>query len=146
MWWLNEGRHRYPGARKLAILADGSGANGPTNRAWKHRLYLRLAERHGLTVTVAHYPPGASKWNPIEHRLFGEISKNWAARPLDSYDTVLNYIRTTTTSTGLEVEAHLVDRHYEKGVKIADSQMRDLPITTHDSLPKWNYTLASMSA
>ena len=142
MWWRNEGRHRYPAATELAILADGGGANGPTNRAWKHGLYQQLSDRHGLTVTVAHYPPGTSKWNPVEHRLFSEISKNWAGRPLDSYETVLNYIRTTTTSTGLKVKAHLVDQHYDKGVKIADSQMRDLPVTSHDSLPSWNYTLA----
>ena len=146
MWWLEEGRHRYPGARELAVLADGGGANGSQNRAWKLGLARRLAERHGLSVTVAHYPPGTSKWNPIEHRLFSAISKNWAGRPLDSYETVLNYIRTTTTSTGLKVTAHLVDRNYAKGVKIADAQMRALPITMHASLPRWNYTLAPAAA
>ena len=140
-WWLTEGRYRYPGATELAILADGGGSNGSTNRAWKRGLYRQLVERHGLTITVAHYPPGASKWNPIEHRLFSEISKNWAGRPLDSFETMLNYIRTTSTKTGLKVKAHLVDRNYPKGVKITDSQMRTLPITTHPSLPKWNYTL-----
>ncbi len=140
-WWLSEGSHRYDGAKELAILADGGGSNGSTNRLWKHGLH-QLAERHGLTVTVAHYPPGASKWNPIEHRLFSEVSKNWAGRPLDSYETVLNYIRTTKTKTGLEVGAHLLDRHYEKGVKIADAQMRDLCITWHESLPRWNYALS----
>jgi len=146
MWWLDEGRHRYPNAGELLILADGGGANGATNRAWKHGLYHQLAQRHGLIVTVAHYPPGTSKWNPIEHRLFSEISKNWAGRPLDSYQTVLNYIRSTTTRTGLQVTAHLVHRHYDKGVKIADSEMRELVITRHESLPRWNYTLSSASA
>ena len=92
-------------------------------------------------MTVAHYPPGASKWNPIEHKLFSEISKNWAGRPLDSYQTVLNYIRTTTTKTGLVVKAHFVDRQYETGIKITDAQMKQLPITWHESLPRWNYTL-----
>ncbi|MBC8443417.1 ISAzo13 family transposase [PVC group bacterium] len=145
-WWLSEGRRRYPGARQLAILADGGGSNSSTNRAWKHRLCHELAQRHGLTVTVAHYPPGASKWNPIEHRLFSQISKNWAGRPLDSWETVLNYIRTTTTTTGLKVEAYLLDRNYEKGLKITDAQMRALPITWHDSLPRWNYTLAANAA
>jgi hypothetical protein len=140
-WWLTEGRYRYPGAKELAVLADGGGSNGSANRAWKHGLYRQLVERHGLTITVAHYPPGASKWNPIEHRLFSEISKNWAGRPLDSFETMLNYIRTTSTKTGLRVKAHLVDRNYPKGVKITDSQMRALPITRHPSLPKWNYTL-----
>jgi len=142
-WWLTEGQRRYPWAKQLVVLADGGGSNGSTNRAWKHHLYHLLVERHGISVTVAHYPPGTSKWNPIEHKLFSEISKNWSGRPLDSFETVLNYIRSTTTSTGLEVTAHLVDQDYEKGIKITDDQMRDLPITWHDSLPKWNYTLTS---
>jgi len=141
-WWLEEGRHRYAGATELAILADGGGSNASTNRAWKQRIYKQLAQRHGLTVTVAHYPPGTSKWNPIEHRLFSEVSKNWAGQPLDSYDTILNHIRTTKTQTGLEVRAHLVNRHYDTGIKIADAEMRALPITWHDSLPKWNYSLS----
>ena len=141
-WWLSEGRHRYDAANELTILADGGGSNGSTNRLWKHRLH-RFAEHHGLLVTVAHYPPGASKWNPIEHRLFSEISKNWAGRPLDSFDTVLNYIRTTKTKSGLEVRAHLLDRHYDKGIKITDAEMRGIFITWHESLPRWNYTLGS---
>lgn len=142
-WWLTEGRNRYPEAKSLAVLADGGGGNGPTNRAWKHGLYEQLTVRHGVTVVVAHYPPGTSKWNPIEHRLFSEISKNWAGRPLDSYETILNCIRSTTTKTGLGVNAHLVDRQYETGVKITESQMSKLRISTHDSMPKWNYTLTS---
>jgi len=140
-WWLDEGRHRYPHATQLAVLADCGGANGPTNRAWKCALYERLVQRHGMTVIAAHYPPGASKWNPIEHRLFCEISKNWAGRPLDSWETVLNYIRTTTTKTGLTVKAHLIGRRYER-VKITDDQIRAVPITFHNHLPKWNYTLS----
>lgn len=142
MWWLDEGQARYPYARELLILADGGGSNAATNRAWKHGLYHQLARRYGLTVTVAHYPPGASKWNPIEHRLFSEISKNWAGQPLDSFQTVLNYIRSTRTQTGLQVTAHLVDRHYPAGLKITDAEMRELAITSHDSLPLWNYTIA----
>ncbi|MCH9012203.1 MAG: ISAzo13 family transposase, partial [Proteobacteria bacterium] len=122
-WWLSEGRDRYPDATKLALLADCGGANGPRRRAWKYALNERLAQRHRLTVTVAHYPPGASKWNPIEHRLFCEISKNWAGRPLDSYETILNHIRTTTTETGLRVKAHLVDRLYETRLKFTDAQI-----------------------
>lgn len=140
-WWLTEGRSRYDGAKELAILADGGGSNGSNSRAWKHGLQQSLADRHGITITVAHYPPGASKWNPIEHRLFSEISKNWAGRPLDSYETVLKYIGSTQTRTGLEVQAHLVDRVYQKGVKITDAQMQALNISRHDDLPKWNYTL-----
>lgn len=141
-WWIDDARQRYPHARELAILADGGGSNGSRCRAWKHRLQQQLSERHGLSVTVAHYPPGTSKWNPIEHRLFSEISKNWAGRPLDSYETTLNCIGTTTTKTGLTVRAQLVDQLYEKDVKITDAQMHDLPISNHDSLPKWNYTLS----
>jgi hypothetical protein len=140
-WWSEEGRHRYPGAKRLAILADGGGSNGSRCRAWKLLLQQRLCDRHDLTVTVAHYPPGTSKWNPIEHRLFSEISKNWAGRPLDSYETVLNYIRATKTTTGLEVRARLVAQDYETGMKITDAQMKTLPMIKDESLPKWNYTL-----
>jgi len=140
-WWIEEGRDRYPGAKELAILADGGGSNGSRCRGWKHGLQ-RMAERHGIVVTVAHYPPGASKWNPIEHKLFSEISKNWAGRPLDSYETVVNYISSTTTKTGLTVRAQLVERTYEKGVRITNRQMIQLPITWHESLPRWNYTLS----
>ena len=138
-WWLEDGKQRYLEATELALLADCGGANGPNHHAWKYALYERLVQRHGLTVTVAHYPPGASKWNPIEHRLFSEISKNWAGRPLDSWETLLSFIRTTTTKTGLEVKAYLMDRHYQK-VKITKAQVDALPITRHEALPKWNYT------
>lgn len=140
-WWLTEGQPRYDGATELAILADGGGGNGSSNRAWKHGLH-RLALRLGISFAVAHYPPGASKWNPIEHRLFSEISKNWAGRPLDSYETILKYIRSTETTTGLKVRAHLVDRCYEKGIKITDEQMAAIRITRPDRLPKWNYTIS----
>lgn len=141
-WWRTEGRRRYPDGTHLGILADGGGSNSAASRAWKYGLQNKLCNRHGLTVTVAHYPPGASKWNPIEHRLFSEISKNWAGRPLDSYETILNYIRTTTTRVGLRVQAHLVERGYEKGIKITDAQMRELSIVKDEALPKWNYTLS----
>jgi hypothetical protein len=141
-WWRTEGRDRYPDAQHLAVLADAGGSNGPTCRAWKHGLQTRICNRHGLTVTVAHYPTGASKWNPIEHRLFSEISKNWAGRPLDSFQTILNYIRTTRTTTGLRVRAHLVRRYYKKETRISDAEMRDLRVApTNQALPKWNYTL-----
>jgi hypothetical protein len=140
-WWRYEGQWRYRQADRIGILADSGGSNAPTCRAWKYALHRQLAERHGLTVIVAHYPSSASKWNPIEHRLFSEISKNWAGRPLDSYDTIINYLRTTATTTGLQVRAHLVRTSYEKGVKISDAQMHELPLTKDASLPKWNYTL-----
>jgi len=140
-WWRTEGRRRYPQADHLYILADGGGSNGPRCRAWKQGIQQKLCDAHQITVTVSHYPPGTSKWNPIEHRLFSEISKNWAGRPLDSYETVLNYCRTTNTSTGLRVTAHLVTKQYEAGVKISDSQMRALCTRPHATLPQWNYTL-----
>ena len=95
-------------------------------------------------MTVAHYPPATSKWNPIEHRLFCEISKNWAGRPLDSYETILKYLRTTRTSTGLRVYAHLVRKTYKTGVKVTDAQMRELHITPNSISPKWNYTIEPM--
>ena len=140
-WWRKEGAQRYPKARELLILADGGGSNGSNRRAWKLNLQRSLCDRHSLIVTVAHYPPGTSKWNPIEHRLFSEISKNWAGTPLDSYDTILNYIRTTKTSTGLRVRSHLVQKKYKKGIKITDKQMKEISITKYSSLPNWNYTI-----
>jgi len=140
-WWRQEGMHRYSNAKRLLILADGGGSNSSTARAWKYGLQERLCDVFGLSLSVCHYPPGTSKWNPIEHRLFSEISKNWAGVPLDSYDTVLNYIRTTRTQNGLSVAAHLVDKAYEKGVKISDAQMKTLNITKHQPLPKWHYTM-----
>lgn len=140
-WWRTEGCLRYPTAKTLTILADGGGSNGARRRAWKTELHEQLCLRHGLSVTVAHYPPGASKWNPIEHRLFSEISKNWAGRPLDSYDTILNYLRSTSTKSGLAVCAHLVVKRYQKGISIPDARFRSLPISFHQLLPLWNYSL-----
>jgi len=140
-WYAEEGRQRYPDATELLILADCGGSNGSRSRAWKHGLQTKLCSFFGLTVTVCHYPPGASKWNPIEHRLFSEISKNWAGRPLDSYETVLNYIRTTATTTGLEVTACLQKAAYDKGVRITKQQMNTLALEPHTIQPRQNYTL-----
>ena len=140
-WWLDEAKDRYPDANELVILADGGGSNGSRSRLWKYDLHQQLCVRHGITVTVAHYPPGTSKWNLIEHRLFSEISKNWAGRPLDTYEIMLNYLRSTTTTTGLRVSAHLVEKRYHRGIKISDAKMKALPLTRHDTLPQWNYTL-----
>ncbi len=143
-WWRTEGRKRYPDANCLHVLADSGGSNGCTPRAWKFSLQHRLCNRHGLRVSVAHYPPATSKWNPIEHRLFCEISKNWAGRPLDSYETILKHLRTTRTATGLRVRAHLVRKAYETGVKVTDAQMTGLRLTRDSDLPKWNYTIEPM--
>ena len=141
-WWRYDGRRRYPGAKQLLILADGGGSNSSRCRAWKSGIQGKLCDRYRLSVTVSHYPPGASKWNPIEHRLFGEVSKNWAGEPLDSYEKLLNYMSTTKTTTGLKVKAYLVSKHYAKGVKVPDHEMDELRITTDATLPKWNYTLS----
>lgn len=140
-WWRTEGQKRYLGRRHLLILADTGGSNGATCRAWKHGIQHKLCNEHDLAVTVAHYPAGASKWNPIEHRLFSEISKHWAGRPLDSFETILNYLRTTKTKLGLKVKARLVKKQYAKGIKISDAAMKELNIKQPTSLPKWNYTL-----
>ncbi|MFC1707441.1 ISAzo13 family transposase [Planctomycetota bacterium] len=141
-WWVYDGRRRYPRTKQLLLLADGGGSNGHRTRAWKHGLQTRVCDRYGLTVTVCHYPTGASKWNPIEHRLFSEISKNWAGKPLDSYETIQKYVRTTATSTGLEVKAYLVPKVYPKGVRISDDDMAQLKLRKHDTQPTRNYTLS----
>jgi Rhodopirellula transposase DDE domain len=140
-WWRLDGRDRFPSLDHLLILADAGGSNGHRCRAWKYFLQHRLCDSHRLTVTVAHYPSGASKWNPIEHRLFSAVSKNWAGVPLESYETILNFIRTTTTKTGLRVQSTLVNKEYETGIKITVKQMASLSIEYSPSLPRWNYTI-----
>jgi len=139
-WWRYDGQYRYKKADELFVLADCGGSNGYRTRAWKHWLQ-KLCDRHGISVTVSHYPPGASKWNPIEHRLFSEISKNWAGRPLDSYATITNYISTTTTSSGLKVKAYIAPKNYAKGVKISDDEMGRLNLDKNATLPEWNYII-----
>jgi Rhodopirellula transposase DDE domain len=140
-WWISAGRRRYPYTKRLLILADCGGSNGARTRAWKYELQTRLCDRFGLTLTVCHYPPGTSKWNPIEHRLFSEISKNWAGQPLENYETVLNFIRTTKTLTGLVVNATLLDGDYPTGIKISDTKMDQVNLRPHRVHPMWNYTL-----
>jgi hypothetical protein len=140
-WWRYSGQHRYKGAGELLILADCGGSNGARCRAWKAGLQ-RLADKTGLTIHVSHYPPGASKWNPIEHRLFSEISKNWAGCPLDSYLTIKNYISTTETKTGLRVKAYIEPKNYPKGAKVSKAEMRSLNLIPAATLPKWNYAIA----
>lgn len=140
-WWQLEGRKCYPHSKQLLILADGGGGNSANSRAWKVHLQNKFCDRFGITITVCHYPPGASKWNPIEHFLFSYISKNWEGEPLESYEKVLKYIRTTTTESGLKVRAQLNTKIYEKGEKISDEQMEDLRIRKHPHLKKWNYTI-----
>jgi hypothetical protein len=140
-WWRDEGEARYPDATELLVLADGGGSNGHRSRAFKHQVQHHLCDLHCLVVTVCHYPTGASKWNPIEHRLFSEISKNWAGRPLDSFNTLLAYASSTRTASGLEVTARLVHGTYPKGVRITNAQMDALDIEPHTVQPKRNYTI-----
>jgi hypothetical protein len=140
-WWQREGRHLYPKAPELLILADSGGSNGARCRAWKLALQEKLADRYGLGVTVCHYPTGASKWNPIEHRLFSEISKHWSGQPLTDYPDIVQLIRGTQTQTGLVVNCVLNSKHYPTGVKISNQQMSGLDLLRHPVLPEWNYTL-----
>ncbi len=141
-WWRREGVERYARAAQLLILADTGGSNGCRCRAWKTNLQAQLCNSFQLTVTVAHYPPGSSKWNPVEHRLFSEISKNWAGEPLASYQKILNFLRTTKTQTGLAVNAYLDRTHYETGTAVDPDLIRQLRLTSHKTRPSWNYTLA----
>lgn len=143
LWWKRRGWRMYPKTKELLILADCGGANSARARAWKYHLQHQLCNPYQLTVTVCHYPPGASKWNPIEHHLFSHISNNWAGKPLRSYETVVKYVRTTKTSCGLRVTARLVRKNYHRGEKISHTEMRKLVLTHHKTLPAWNYTLAT---
>ena len=142
-WWRKAGSPAYPHASRLLITADGGGSNGYRTRLWKIEL-ARLAEQTGLTITVCHLPPGTSKWNKIEHRLFSHISMNWRGRPLTSHEVIVNTIAATTTGTGLTVAAELDTGNYPNGIKITDQQMRDLECTTlrrHQFHGDWNYTV-----
>ena len=132
-------------ARTRKVLADSGGSNAPRVRCFKYALQTRLVDPYQLTVTVCHYPSGASKWNPIDHRLFSEISKNWAGHPLRSYQTILNHIRTTTTDTGLCVTAELVDQEYPRGVKMSDAQFASIALEHHQVQPLRNYTICPRS-
>ncbi len=140
-WWRGQGRRRYPRAQELLLLADSGGSNGARCRLWKYALQEKLADPYGLAVSVCHYPTGASKWNPIEHRLFSEISKHAAGQPLRDYPTILRLIAGTRTRTGLQVSCALSTAAYPTKVKVSDSQMRQLDIFKPSILPDWNYTI-----
>jgi hypothetical protein len=139
-WWQAVGQPGYPGAGRLLITADAGGSNGYRTRAWKAQL-AALAAETGLDITVCHFPPGTSKWNRIEHRLFSAISMNWRGRPLTSHEVIVETIAATTTRTGLTVRAELDTGLYPTGVKVSDQQMAALPITRHDFHGDWNYCL-----
>jgi hypothetical protein len=139
-WWKLSGRKRNQGVKRILICADAGGSNSSRSRAWKVHLQ-GLVDELGIALTVCHYPPGTSKWNKIEHRLFSFISLTWKGQPLVNYETVVNLIGATTTRSGLRVKAVLDRNEYETGVKVTKSQMESLRIRPHRTHPAWNYTL-----
>jgi hypothetical protein len=140
--WLNEYAHKgYRNIKELLILCDCGGSNGARTRLWKHELYKEICQKYGLLVRVCHYPPGASKWNPVEHRLFSAITANWQGRPLRSFEIALECIRSTTNKKGLKVDGLLREMEYQKGIKISDRQMKEINLIWHEELPQWNYSL-----
>jgi len=139
-WWKAAGNSDYPLARRLLITADAGGSNGYRTRAWKAEL-AALAVETGLEISCCHFPPGTSKWNKVEHRLFSHITMNWRGRPLTSHEVIVQTIAATTTATGLRVHAELDTSSYDTGVKISDAQMDALPLTRHDWHGDWNCTL-----
>jgi hypothetical protein len=139
-WWQQMGSRRFLRASELMITADGGGSNGSRNRLWKWALQ-GLANDLGLALRVCHFPPGTSKWNKIEHRLFCLITKNWRGRPLTSYEVIVNLIASTTTKTGLTVRAALDTNEYETGIKISDEQLAEVNLTPAKFHRDWNYTI-----
>jgi hypothetical protein len=141
-WWSQAGSNHYPHADRLLILADCGGSNGYRTRLWKHSLHVDFCNRVGLQVKVCHYPPGSSKCNPIEHRMFSFISRNWAAQPLRDYETALKFIRTTKTSAGLKIRAVLNTKRYQNGKKVSKNQMGQIALKQYTQRPFWNYSIS----
>ena len=139
-WWRAQGRRLYPDTRKLTIMADGGGSNGYRLRLWKIELQ-KLADQTGLEISVCHFPPGTSKWNKVEHRLFSFISSNWRGEPLADYQTIVSLIARTTTATGLKVQCRLDRRRYAVGMKVSDDALAGVNITPCDFHGEWNYTI-----
>jgi hypothetical protein len=142
-WWYSQGQKLFPHAKRLLILADAGGSNSCRSRVWKAQLQEQLADAYGLEVTVCHYPSGCSKWNPIEHHLFSYISLNWAGKPLRTFETLIGYIRGTTTGMGLRVTASLCRGGNETGERVRDEDMKQLRLEKHTLCPQWNFTLYS---
>jgi hypothetical protein len=140
LWWREMGQQRFPHAWRLLITADGGGSNASRNRLWKKSLQ-ELADQIGLPLTVCHFPPGTSKWNKIEHRLFSFITQNWRGKPLESLETIVNLIGGTTTKKGLIVRAYLDTNQYDPGIKISDEELTRLRIDPHEFHGEWNYTI-----
>jgi Rhodopirellula transposase DDE domain len=139
-WWKLDGKKTYRDARRLLICADAGGSNGNRPRAWKVHLQ-QFADQIQLQITVCHYPPGTSKWNKIEHRLFSFISLNWKGQPLINYETIINLIGATKTRTGLKVKAVLDRKEYETGIKVSDRELEAVRLRRHKFHPQWNYTI-----
>jgi len=141
-WWKKYGSQRYPDTRRILILADHGGSNSPSNAAWHYHLWHDFCQPHRLKATICHYPAGASKWNPIEHRLFSEISKNWAGVPLINLQTAIKYIRKTKTEPGLKVTAALNRKPYSLKERVSDELQAQVVINRYHLFPKLNYTLS----
>lgn len=141
MWLKEIAFASYPSMDKFMILCDSGGSNGYRTRLWKMRLHEQIAMKYGLQITICHYPPGASKWNPVEHKLFSFITMEWQGEPLTSLDVMKTKIESTTTSTGLKVKAYINNKTYEKGIKIPDNQFKKIKMKQNEVLPKWNYTI-----
>ena len=144
-WWLEMGRPLYPRAKRLLITADCGGSNGYRVRLWRLQLQY-LADEFGVTVQVCHFPPGTSKWNKIEHRMFCHITQTWRGRPLVDRMAVVELIAAATTKAGLRVESALDTATYEKGIKVSDAEMKTLDIQGDAFHPEWNYTTRPRSA
>jgi len=144
-WWRHEGRRLYPAAKGLMITADGGGSNGSRLRLWKLELQM-LADETGLSISVLHFPPGTSKWNKIEHRLFSFISSNWRGKPLRDYETIVKLISRTTTVKGLKVTCRLDRRKYPAGRQVTDEEMRGVNLERHKFHGDWNYTIRPRSS
>ena len=140
-WWRLDGKRHYGGTRRLLICADSGGSNGSRPRAWKLQLQA-LSDETGMAITVCHYPPGTSKWNKIEHRLFSFISLNWKGKPLVNYETIVNLIGGTRTRAGLKVKAVLDANQYETGIAVSDEDLAQLRLKRHKVHPDWNYTIS----
>jgi len=139
-WWQRMGQLAYPQAKELLITADAGGSNSYRARLWKYQLQ-KLSDETGLGITVCHFPPGTSKWNKIEHRMFCHITANWRARPLESLEVIVNLIASTQTRKGLTIQAALNVNSYSKGIKVSDEEMSHLNITPADFHGEWNYSI-----
>jgi len=142
-WWIKDGIKEFPSSKQLLIFCDGGGSNGSRCRLWKWELG-KFARDYNIEIHICHFPPGTSKWNLVEHRLFSEISKNWSGKHLTSPEVALGYIEGTKTNAGLYVRGEIDCRTYEKGIKISDSDIKKVKIERKDTCPNWNYIITGI--